>query len=96
MRDENDAPSPFQDNFSFHAAGVPGVCVSRDNCNSGVFYHHRADNTIDNLDPKKLAKLVDIAADFIVELDRLPDPGAVPEELQGQIAETWQLIYGGW
>ncbi len=91
----NAEPTPFLDNFAFHAAGIPGVCVSRENCNNGVFYHHRADNTIDNLDPAKLAKLVDIAADFIIDFDQSPDSG-IPESLREPIAKLWEQVYGGW
>ncbi len=90
---------PFTDQFPFAAAGVPGLWLRRCNCETGVFYHHRADNTMDRVCPEMMARHVDAAAAFLSHLAQSrPEPAAwkIPETLQPEIEKVWESHYGGW
>ncbi len=90
---------PFTDQFPFAAAGVPGLWLRRCNCETGVFYHHRADNTSDRVCPRTMALHIDAAAAFLTRLSEAPlDPPewSIPAQQQEQIDAVWQSHYGGW
>ncbi len=90
---------PFTDQFPFAAAGIPGLWLRRCNCETGVFYHHRADNTMDRVCPEVMARHIDAAVGFLSYLAEAPlEPLSwkIPETLQPQIANLWQSHYGGW
>lgn len=90
---------PFTDQFPFAAAGVPGLWLRRCNCATGLFYHHRADDTMDTLGPDVMARHIDAAAGFIAHLANArleTSTWKIPEPLQPEIAQVWQSHYGGW
>ncbi len=90
---------PYTDQFPFAAAGVPGLWLSRRNCATGVFYHHRADDTIEHLDPALIATQLDAVAAFLTQVaDALPGAGTweIPPQMRREIARVWRDLYGGW
>lgn len=95
---QQQAVFPYTDQFPFAAAGVPGLWMNRRNCTTGVFYHHRADDTIENLDPVLVAAQLDATADFLVQMDTMKyDGGAgIPAASRQEIARVWDDLYGGW
>lgn len=89
---------PYTDQFPFAVAGVPGLWLTRKNCTTGVFYHHRHDDTLANIDTASLAAQLDAAAEFLAVLadaDTLP-PTGLPAALQQEITSVWDKLYGGW
>lgn len=89
---------PYTDQFPFAVAGVPGLWLTRKNCATGVFYHHRRDDTLENIDTASLARQLDAVAEFLsvlAEDDTLPPPG-LPPPLPTAIASVWDNLYGGW
>ncbi len=90
---------PFTDQFPFAAAGVPGLWLTRFDCDAGVVRHHRNDDTLASLSTEVIARHLDAAADFIVTLaNRNAQPAArrIPACFREEIARTWQNHYGGW
>ena len=89
-------PSPYSDQFPFAACGVPGLWLFRRNCDSGIFYHHRADNTPDKLDFDVSAQLVEASAVLLGTLadqeDISPYRG-MPADLQREIASLYTSVY---
>lgn len=91
-------PDPYNDLFPFTAAGVPGITHMKNNCESGKFYHHRPDNSIDVLSMESAAQLAGAAAAFLTGLagretlaDCTIDPGTTET-----VAGFWDKTYGGW
>ena len=90
---------PYADHFLFAACGMPAAWLGRSNCTSGRFFHHRADDTISRIDIPLVAKLVNINRECLLELalaDPLPFPTRMPEDLQFEIDNKWQELFGGW
>ena len=92
---------PYTDQFPFAAAGVPGLWMTRHNCTSGAFYHHRSDNTIDKLDFELAARQLDAVAAFLIKLaeeDSTGNPATegISATEQVEIKRIWETIYGGW
>jgi Zn-dependent M28 family amino/carboxypeptidase len=90
---------PYTDQFPFAVAGVPGLWLSRRNCATGVFYHHRADDNMGQLDAALIAAQLDAAADFltqVAEADAGAGAGEIPPETRREIARVWEDLYGGW
>lgn len=92
---------PYTDQFPFAAAGVPGLWLTRRNCTSGTFYHHRCDDTIDKLDFAQAAHQLDAAAAFLVKLAAADSAAAkvmdgMPAAEQVEVARVWEALYGGW
>lgn len=91
--------APYTDQFPFAVAGTPGLWLRRCNCETGVFYHHRADDTIDRVCPREMARHIDAAADFLTHLAKAgsaPADWKIPETQRAEIAEVWESHYGGW
>ncbi len=96
---ENHNIDPYTDQFPFAACGVPGIWIFRRNCESGLFYHHRIDNTVDKLDFDIAASYVDGAArvlDYLANADDLSGFRGIPDTMTGEIAALFEDIYGGW
>ncbi len=90
---------PYTDQFPFAACGVPGIWIFRRNCDSGLFYHHRIDNTVDKLDFEVTASYVDGAArvlDYLANVDDLSVYRGIPETMTSEIATMFESVYGGW
>lgn len=92
---------PYTDQFPFAAAGVPGLWLTRKNCTSGVFYHHRFDDTLNNLDFTLAARQLDAVAAFLVKLAGASDsataaPSGLSADDQAEIKRMWETLYGGW
>ena len=92
---------PYTDQFPFAAAGVPGLWLTRCNCTSGVFYHHRHDDTLENLDFTLAARQLDAVAAFLVKIAE--EEGRDADVMAGLTAEehveikrVWEALYGGW
>ncbi|NLL83072.1 MAG: Zn-dependent exopeptidase M28, partial [Lentisphaerae bacterium] len=92
-------PCPYTDQFPFAAAGVPGLWVYRKNCVTGVYYHHRYDDIIANLDLKMAARQLDAAVEFLTRMsgdDAVSAQVAFSESEQRVIDTLWETICGGW
>ena len=90
---------PYTDQFPFMAAGVPGLWIFRMNCASGVFYHHRHDDTLANLDLARAARQLDAAADFLARLAGSGDAvlkAQAGDDKREAAARMWEALYGGW
>ena len=96
---QQQAVFPYTDQFPFAAAGVPGLWLNRRNCTSGAFYHHRADDNMDHIDPALVAAQLDAAAAFLTQVAEADDAAfaeGIPAETQREIAQVWNDLYGGW
>jgi Iap family predicted aminopeptidase len=90
---------PYADHFPFAASGVPSAWLGRSNCTSGRFFHHRPDDTIARIGVSLAVKLLNISLECLASLaleDPLPMPTRMPEDLQREIRETWEDLFGGW
>ena len=92
--------SPYIDNFSFNVCGVPSVWVYRSNCTAGLFYHHRADNTPDQLCYETSAKHVEAGLELVRYYADSPRPAdalrKIPAKMKAGIDQMWIDVYGGW
>ena len=92
-------PDPCNDVFPFTVCGVPGVTLMRNNCVIGKFYHHRPDNTLENISTEIAASLAAASAKLIEEV-------ADSEDIRGkydvepsntkEVQALWEETYGGW
>jgi hypothetical protein len=90
---------PHADHFPFVAAGLPGVCHYRVNCDSGRFFHHRPDDDLTRVSPAVIARDVSAVAawlDTVANADRLPFTPGLPEAQRQEVADCWQDLFGGW
>lgn len=90
---------PYTDQFPFAAAGVPGLWLFRKNCESGRFFHHRFDDTIDIISTELMARYINAAAEFISDLANagtLPFEKKIPNEQTIKIRHEWEALFGGW
>ena len=95
---EKTEPCPYTDQFPFAACGVPGVWIHRRNCTSGLFYHHRVDNTPDKLGFDVAAQLVDTAAVLLEKLGDMEDITCyrnIPADQQKEIDSLFGSVYSG-
>ena len=89
-------PEPFTDQFPFAAAGVPGITLERGNCETGIFYHHRFDNTIDKISPQIALELASASAKLVLKLADMENLDAVctiPAAQQRKIDILWKNIF---
>ena len=93
----NRVPDPYNDLFPFTMAGVPGVTFLRSNCESGKFYHHQPQNTLDKLSGEIVAKLAAAAQALVEKIanDELTGYGIDPTAATRMHA-LWEDEYGGW
>lgn len=96
---ESREPEPFQDMFPFSAAGLPGLAFERGNNETGLFYHHRFDNTADKISAEIVASLATAAAAIICELAD-GDPAwcspCTDARHKEYIRSSWENVFGGW
>ena len=87
---------PYTDQFPFAACGVPGIWLFRRNCQGGIFYHHRLDNTPDKIDFGVSSQLVEASADLIVRLSEAEEISryrGIPSNLKKQIDALYSSVY---
>ena len=90
---------PYADHFPFAAAGMPAVWLGRSNCASGRFFHHRPDDIISRIGIPLVTKLLNASCeclDRIALADPFPFPTCMPEDMQIEIENKWQSLFGGW
>lgn len=90
---------PYTDQFPFAVCGVPGVWVRRCCTASGVFWHHRPDDTLDNLSCAELALQSMAGSELLLNLAdaaEFPFNPAIPAAQQTEMAARWDDLYGGW
>ena len=90
---------PYSDHLPFTACGVPSAWVTRLNCTSGRFFHHRPDDNISRISPEKLAKLSLISHNVLAEMaiaDTPAFPTLIPGAQQKEVDRQWQELFGAW
>lgn len=90
---------PYADHFPFNAAGIPGLTLMRLNCESGRFFHHRADDDMSRLDYEVMTASLNAVAAFTADMaqaETLPFELAVPTSDHPDIAHCWDDLFGGW
>lgn len=91
-------PDPYNDLFSFTAAGVPGITHMRNNCEMGRFYHHQPGNSIEALSMRVAAELVEASSQLMEKLadgDEFENCG-VNADVNDKVLNIWENTYGGW
>ena len=92
-------PDPFNDLFPFTALGIAGITVMRRNCESGVFYHHRPDNTMEILSADRAAELAQAALSLIEALadtEHLKSFCRCNPRYTHEVQQLWTETFGGW
>lgn len=90
-------PVPFIDLLPFNACGVPGMWLSRKNCTSGRFYHHRPENTSDKVSIEVIALNTECILDFLNYLNESsPEKWCFSPEIQKKVNQLWNDFFGGW
>ena len=93
----NRAPDPYNDLFPFTLAGVPGITFLRCNCESGKFYHHQPNNTIDILSGDVLAQLATAGCRLVTHMaNENLDAYGVDPAARDAVVSLWENEYGGW
>lgn len=95
---ENTIPCPYTDQFPFAACGVPGIWVGKVNCITGLYYHHRVDNTPDIIDFEESAKCISASAEileFLANTENVTPYRTIPEEQKQAIDAQFNAVYGG-
>jgi hypothetical protein len=90
---------PYADHFPFAAAGVPSATLSRQNCATGRFFHHRPDDDLSRVSLSRVARLAATSAACLRQLASarsLPFPRRIPASLKGGIRRCWEDLFGGW
>lgn len=90
---------PYADHFPFVAADVPGLTLLRQNCTTGRFFHHRADDDLSRVDVRLMAALLAAVAEFTADMamaNELPFPSVIAPEEQPAVAAHWDDLFGGW
>ena len=93
----NRAPDPYNDLFPFTLVGVPGITFLRCNCESGKFYHHQPNNTIDILSGDVLAQLTTAGCRLVTHIanENIDAYGVDPSACEA-VTALWEDEYGGW
>ena len=91
-------PEPTNDLFPFTVVSIPGITLLRKNCESGVFYHHRFDNTIDVIAADMVANLAEAALDLTEPMaDGMTEYEiSVDDTKKDEVQQSWMSIFGGW
>ncbi len=90
---------PYSDHFPFTACGIPSAWVTRTNCTSGRFFHHRPDDTLDRVSAAQLAKLAEISHNILNDMatqDTPAFPVHIPETQQEEVNRQWHELFGAW
>ncbi len=91
--------SPYGDHFPFVAAGVPALWAGRENCATGRFFHHRADDDLEHVSCEVIARIAAVAAAFTeraAQSRRFPFDAHISPELAAEAAKAWKALFGGW
>ena len=93
----NRMPDPYNDLFPFTLVGVPGITFMRRNCESGNFYHHQPQNSLENISGSVVAQLAAGAAVLTGQIadGELTDFGVDPRT-RDRVQRLWEDEYGGW
>lgn len=90
-------PDPCNDLFPFTLVGVPGVTFLRKNTESGKFYHHQPNNTLEVISGTVAAKL---AVGGLALVERMADGDiegfGVDPATRDRVQSLWKEQYGGW
>lgn len=91
-------PDPYNDLFSFTAAGIPGITYMRNNCEMGRYYHHQPGNSIEALSMEVAENEVLAASEMMEKLadtDDFKGCGVNPD-VKDKVKTIWENTYGGW
>ena len=80
--------TPFSDHFPFNRAGVPSLWFMRTNFPGGRWQHHSAHDTLANVSPAELLRLLHAVHPLIVDLasrETLPFPTRIPPAQQKEV-----------
>lgn len=90
-------PDPYNDLFPFTLVGVPGITFLRKDCESGKFYHHQPQNTLDILSEAVAEHLADAARALVLRIADGDLSGfSVDPSTKDQVETLWEREYGGW
>ncbi len=95
---ETTLPCPYTDQFPFAACKVPGIWHFKKNCTSGLFYHHRVDNTPEIIDFDTVSQCVESSLEileFLANCDDIDKYREIPADQQNAIDELFNTVYGG-
>ena len=90
---------PYADHFPFVAAGVASAWLGRSNCETGRFFHHRPDDTIERIDMDITAAQIQAAADALAPLIQESEPPfgvQIPDAQRREARRVWESLFGGW
>jgi hypothetical protein len=89
---------PFFDHFPFNRAGVPSLTVIRENFPGGRWQHHSAHDSLENVSPAVLHRLLDAVGPLISGLAaaaKLPFPAGLPAGQQRDARRLGRDLLGG-
>lgn len=89
-------PELSKDQFPFAAMGIPGMTLERGCSETGLFYHHRFDNTSDKISAEIVAELASASGKMVASLAITPKQDAlcsIPSEKQKKIGLLWNFIF---
>lgn len=87
--------SPYQDQFPFAMAGIPGLWIRRMTHHSQYWYHHSIHCNLRNISPARIAETALAGAVLLDDLavrKTLPFPRAIPTELRQKIKNYKHLF----
>ena len=91
--------TPYTDHFPFVVAGIPAASLSRFNCTSGRFFHHRPDDDLSRVCVTTMIRLITVASAIIADTVQQPN---LPFDLQfepgtkANAERYWQDLFNGW
>lgn len=89
-------PNPYLDQFPFTVAGIPGISFMRRNCESGSFYHHQPENTLENISGPVAEQLTKAAYALTAPIaDGLLQGFTADPAGQDRLEALWESEYGG-
>ncbi|MBO4632644.1 MAG: Zn-dependent exopeptidase M28 [Lentisphaeria bacterium] len=93
---EYSEPEVFTDQFPFAAVGIPGMTLERGCSDTGLFYHHRFDNTPDKISAGIVAELAGTSGEMVELLADRPQLAAlcsIPSGKQKKLEDLWNDIF---
>lgn len=90
-------PDPCNDLFPFTLVGVPGITFLRKNTESGKFYHHQPNNTLEVISGEVAAQLAAAGGALVEQMaDGETEPFGADPDTRERVAALWEEQYGGW
>ncbi len=90
-------PDPCNDLFPFSLVGVPGITFLRKNTESGKFYHHQPNNTLEVLSGDVAAKLASGGLALVEAMANGSTEGCTTDpNTRDRVRALWEEQYGGW